>query len=33
MRKRNYDKPNDLYLVARNYYYRTGRWYGQPFWY
>ena len=26
MRKRNYDKPNDLYLVARNYYYRTGRW-------
>ena len=32
MRKRNYDKPNDLCLIARNYYRATGRWYGEPFW-
>ena len=32
MRKRNFDKPSDSYLVARNYYHRTGRWLGEPFW-
>ncbi len=33
MRRRNFDKPADSYLVARNHYFRTGRWLGEPFWY